>query len=196
MIQPAASSQYAIAPRHPGAFIRYLYVRVAASVALQIQVVAVGWQMYALTGSPFRLGLIGLVQFIPAICLFPFTGHVADRFDRRWVTFIAEVAEAARGRGAGDCELHRPADAATFCSPWPLWSASAAPSNSRACRRCCPMSYRRACCRNAVAGLDLRRRRPPSSPGRRSAAFWLRSARRSSSLGLRRDLRVTRAASP
>jgi MFS family permease len=80
--------------RHP-AFTRYLYVRVAASVALQIQVVAVGWQMYALTGSPFRLGLIGLVQFIPAICLFPFTGHVADRFDRRWVTFIAEVAEAA-----------------------------------------------------------------------------------------------------
>jgi MFS family permease len=80
--------------RHP-ALTRYLYVRVAASVALQIQVVAVGWQMYALTGSPFRLGLIGLVQFIPAICLFPFTGHVADRFDRRWVTFIAEVAEAA-----------------------------------------------------------------------------------------------------
>jgi MFS family permease len=80
--------------RHP-AFINYLYVRVAASVALQIQVVAVGWQMYALTGSPFRLGLIGLVQFIPAICLFPFTGHVADRFDRRWVTFFAEIAEAA-----------------------------------------------------------------------------------------------------
>jgi MFS family permease len=79
--------------RHP-AFVRYLYVRVAASVALQIHVVAVGWQMYAMTGSPFRLGLIGLVQFIPAICLFPFTGHVADRFDRRWVTFIAEIVEA------------------------------------------------------------------------------------------------------
>jgi MFS family permease len=80
--------------RHP-AFINYLYVRVAASVALQIHVVAVGWQMYALTGSPFRLGLIGLVQFIPAICLFPLTGHVADRFDRRWVTFIGEIVEAA-----------------------------------------------------------------------------------------------------
>jgi len=79
--------------RHP-AFLRYLYVRIAASVALQIHVVAVGWQMYSLTGSPFRLGLIGLVQFIPAICLFPFTGHVADRFDRRWVTFIAEIVEA------------------------------------------------------------------------------------------------------
>src|SRR5271169_6204028 len=79
--------------RHP-AFLRYLYVRIAASVALQIHVVAVGWQMYTLTGSPFRLGLIGLVQFIPAICLFPFTGHVADRFDRRWVTFVGEVVEA------------------------------------------------------------------------------------------------------
>jgi MFS family permease len=79
--------------RHP-AFLRFLYVRVAASVALQIQVVAVGWQMYEMTDSPFRLGLIGLVQFIPAICLFPFTGHVADRFDRRWVTFIGEIVEA------------------------------------------------------------------------------------------------------
>jgi MFS family permease len=79
--------------RHP-AFLRYLYVRVAASVALQINVVAVGWQMYSMTGSPFRLGLIGLVQFIPAICLFPFTGHVADRFDRRWVTFFGEIIEA------------------------------------------------------------------------------------------------------
>ncbi len=77
------------------AFLRFLYVRIAASVALQIQVVAVGWQMYTLTGSPFRLGLIGLVQFVPAISLFPLTGHVADRFDRRLVTFIAQLIEAA-----------------------------------------------------------------------------------------------------
>src|ERR1700722_430192 len=79
--------------RHP-AFVRYLYVRVAASVALQIHVVAVGWQMYALTGSPFRLGLIGLVQFIPVAAFFPLTGHVADRYDRRTVTLIGEVVEA------------------------------------------------------------------------------------------------------
>jgi MFS family permease len=79
--------------RHP-AFVRFLYVRVAASVALQIQVVAVGWQMYALTGSPFRLGLIGLVQFAPVVSFFLLTGHVADRYDRRLVTFIGEVVEA------------------------------------------------------------------------------------------------------
>jgi len=79
--------------RHP-AYLRFLYVRVAASVALQIQVVAVGWQMYELTSSPFHLGLIGLVQFVPAISFFLATGHVADRFDRRRVTFISQLVEA------------------------------------------------------------------------------------------------------
>jgi MFS family permease len=79
--------------RHP-AYIRFLYVRVAASVALQMQVVAVGWQMYELTGSPFHLGLIGLVQLIPAISFLVFTGHVADHYDRRLVTFVGEVIEA------------------------------------------------------------------------------------------------------
>ena len=79
--------------RHP-AYVRFLYVRVAASIAQQIQVVAVGWQMYELTNSPFHLGLIGLVQFIPAVGLFVFTGHVADHYDRRWATFVAQLIEA------------------------------------------------------------------------------------------------------
>lgn len=79
--------------RHP-AYARFLYVRIAASVAQQAQVVAVGWQMYELTNSPFHLGLIGLVQFIPAVGLFVFTGHVADHYDRRWVACIAQVTEA------------------------------------------------------------------------------------------------------
>ncbi len=79
--------------RHP-AYVRFLYVRVAASIAQQIQVVAVGWQMYELTNSPFHLGLIGLVQFIPAVGLFVFTGHVADHYDRRWITFLAQLIEA------------------------------------------------------------------------------------------------------
>jgi len=76
------------------AFTRFLYVRVAASVALQVQVVAVGWQMYELTGSPFYLGLIGLVQFVPVVSFFLLTGHVADHYDRRYVTFIGELIEA------------------------------------------------------------------------------------------------------
>ena len=77
------------------AYLRFLYVRVAASIALQVQAVAVGWQMYELTRSPFQLGLVGLVQFIPAIGLFLATGHVADRYDRRTIAAAAQVVEAA-----------------------------------------------------------------------------------------------------
>jgi MFS family permease len=91
-MSPDATSPVSLL-RH-GAFLRFLYVRVAASVALQVQVVAVGWQMYALTGSPFYLGLIGLVQFVPVAAFFLLTGHVADHYDRRIVTFIAELVEA------------------------------------------------------------------------------------------------------
>ncbi len=80
---------------HHPAFVRFLYVRIAATVALQVNAVAVGWQMYALTDSSFALGLVGLVQFIPAISLFLVTGHAADRYDRRTVTAIAEFVEAA-----------------------------------------------------------------------------------------------------
>ncbi|HZR60295.1 MAG TPA: MFS transporter [Xanthobacteraceae bacterium] len=79
--------------RH-GPFVRFLYVRVAASVALQLQALAVGWQMYVLTGSSFNLGLVGLVQFIPTLGLFLVTGHVADRFDRRVVAASAQSLEA------------------------------------------------------------------------------------------------------
>jgi MFS family permease len=79
--------------RH-GAYVRFLYVRVAASIALQVQAVAVGWQMYELTRSPFQLGLVGLVQFIPGIALFLATGQAADRYDRRVIASTAQIFEA------------------------------------------------------------------------------------------------------
>ena len=79
--------------RH-GAYVRFLYVRIAASIALQVQAVAVGWLMYELTRSPFQLGLVGLVQFIPSIGLFLATGHAADRYDRRTIVLMAQVFEA------------------------------------------------------------------------------------------------------
>jgi MFS family permease len=48
-----------------------------------MQSVAIGWQIYALTHRPLDLGLAGLAQFLPSICLFTFTGHVADRLPRQ-----------------------------------------------------------------------------------------------------------------
>jgi MFS family permease len=43
----------------------------------------VGWQVYHITGRVLDLGLIGLSQFVPFLCLSLFAGHAADHFDRR-----------------------------------------------------------------------------------------------------------------
>ncbi len=52
-------------------------------VGLEMQSVAVGWQIYEITRRPLDLGLVGLAQFLPGLLLFLLGGHVADRFDRR-----------------------------------------------------------------------------------------------------------------
>ncbi len=57
-------------------------------------VVAVGWQLYELTGSAFDLGLLGLVQFGPMLVLTLFVGHVADRYDHRLILMICQIIEA------------------------------------------------------------------------------------------------------
>jgi MFS family permease len=55
--------------------------------------VAVGWQVYALTGSAFDLGLVGLVQFIPTALLTFAAGHAADRYDRIRVVQLCQLVE-------------------------------------------------------------------------------------------------------
>lgn len=57
--------------------------------------VAVGWQLYDLTGRALDLGLVGLAQFVPMILLTLVVGQVADRYDRRLVVIVCEIAKAA-----------------------------------------------------------------------------------------------------
>jgi MFS family permease len=57
--------------------------------------VAVGWQLYELTGSALDLGLVGLVQFVPMVLLTLVVGQVADRCDRRLVVIVCEAVKAA-----------------------------------------------------------------------------------------------------
>jgi MFS family permease len=64
-------------------FTRYEYARFFITVALEMQSVAVGWQIYDITRRPFDLGLAGLAQFLPGLLLFLVSGNVVDRFDRR-----------------------------------------------------------------------------------------------------------------
>lgn len=61
----------------------FLASRVFLTIALQIQAVVVGWQLYALTKDPFSLGLIGLAEAIPAISIALYAGHVADISNKR-----------------------------------------------------------------------------------------------------------------
>src|SRR5271154_451258 len=64
-------------------FALYLCSRFFASIATQMLIMAVGWQVYHITGRVLDLGLIGLSQFLPFLCLVLFSGHVADQYDRR-----------------------------------------------------------------------------------------------------------------
>lgn len=78
---PPASPAPSLASEH--AFIRYLIARCFGTLAVQMQTVAVGWQVYDITHDPLDLGLIGLSQFLPFIILILPAGHAADHYDRR-----------------------------------------------------------------------------------------------------------------
>jgi MFS family permease len=79
--------------RHPDV-LRFVSGRFLATLAAQIQLVAVGWQMYAITGDPLDLGLIGLSQFIPFVTLILPAGHAADHYNRSRIVTLCYVTEA------------------------------------------------------------------------------------------------------
>lgn len=79
--------------RYPDVW-RFVSARFLATLAAQIQIVAVGWQMYAITGDPLDLGLIGLSQFIPFVTLILPAGHVADHYNRSRIVTFCYLTEA------------------------------------------------------------------------------------------------------
>jgi MFS family permease len=72
---------------HP-AFVLFQVARFLIVAAMEMQAVAVGWQVYEITKRPLDLGLVGLAQFFPAIVLFPISGHASDRYERRNVLTV------------------------------------------------------------------------------------------------------------
>lgn len=89
------------------ALLLFLTVRAASLLAAQIQTVAVGAQIYALTHNPLDLGLVGLSQFVPFLAFVLPAGHLADRYDRRrivaaclgleWLCSVALAILSGRG---------------------------------------------------------------------------------------------------
>ena len=88
----APISKSAILFRHRP-FLLYFSARGLSEFSYQIGVVAVGWQIYALTGSAFDLGIVGLVQFVPTAALVFVAGHAADRYDRKRVLQLCQIAD-------------------------------------------------------------------------------------------------------
>jgi MFS family permease len=87
-------------PRHSPAllahrpFVLFWCARSMTVAAYMMLAVAVGWQIYDMTGSALDLGLVGLVQFFPFVLLFPIIGQIADRYDRRAVVRTAQIVKA------------------------------------------------------------------------------------------------------
>jgi len=67
----------------------FISARFFLTIALQMQSVIVGWQVYALTKDPFSLGLIGLAEVIPFLGMALFAGHVADMMARKRIILIS-----------------------------------------------------------------------------------------------------------
>ncbi len=72
---------------------RMWFARLAGTTGNQMLMVAVGWQMYELTGSAWDLGLVGLFQFVPALLLTLVAGHVADRVHRGRIVALCLLAQ-------------------------------------------------------------------------------------------------------
>src|SRR5215216_1156590 len=85
----------------------FLWTRLFGTAANQMLMVALAWQMYDLTGRAWDLGLVGLMQFLPALLLTIPAGQLVDRVDRRGVlaaSLALQLVVAAMltwGTGAG-----------------------------------------------------------------------------------------------
>ena len=82
-------------------FVLYWSARTCAAMGYQMLGVAVAWQMYALTGSAFDLGLVGLMQFLPAAAFMLVAGQIADRYDRRRLLQICQTVEGLAAAALG-----------------------------------------------------------------------------------------------
>jgi MFS family permease len=80
---------------------RYFWLaRLSWTIGSLAMVIVIGWQVYdiaratmGLKEAAFRLGIIGLVQFVPLFLLTLVSGWAADRIDRRWIARAAVALE-------------------------------------------------------------------------------------------------------
>jgi len=69
--------------------VSFISGRFLSTVAMQVQSVAIGWQIYNIANTPLALGLVGACQFLPMFLLTLPAGEISDRYDQRKVYAIA-----------------------------------------------------------------------------------------------------------
>jgi len=89
MSEPADSTVY-----RDRDFYVFAVVRFIVTIAMQVQSVAIGWQVYAITHSTFALGMVGLCQFAPMFLLTLPAGDISDRFDQRKVLSATQAMQS------------------------------------------------------------------------------------------------------
>jgi len=70
-------------------FVLFWLARLTSTMGYHMLALTIGWQIYEITNSAFDLGLVGLIQFVPAVILTLLIGHAADRYDRRLIVRTA-----------------------------------------------------------------------------------------------------------
>src|SRR6201995_3851685 len=91
MLEPAHMSDTIYRDRDLNLFVASRFI---ATVAIQVQSVAIGWQIYDMERTPLALGLAGLWQFLPMFFLPLPAGDIPDRFNQRRVYSLAAALQA------------------------------------------------------------------------------------------------------
>jgi MFS family permease len=157
-------------------FRHYLAGHLISVLGVQMQTVAVGWQLYEKTSSAMALGMVGLVQVIPMIGLALPAGQIADRFDRRKVLMLATALAAFSSfgllvvstRGGGVALIY------TFLFLGGVARAFQGPARSSLMPQLVPVSVFGNAVRWAVSGFELSSMIGPALGG--ALIAWMKGA--------------------
>jgi MFS family permease len=72
-------------------FVLFWLTRLFSTTGYMMLTLVIGWKIYEITNSALDLGLVGLIQFVPAVVLTLLIGHAADRYDRRKIVRAAQA---------------------------------------------------------------------------------------------------------
>lgn len=90
MTEPVEKKDPFLALRYPE-FRNYIISRFFFILVLNMQATLISWKVYDLTKDPFSIGMIGLVEFVPAFFMAFYSGHIIDISDKRNLLFKSVI---------------------------------------------------------------------------------------------------------